>query len=106
MSGKLTTKQLQQKVDTVEKEFHGFANACVTDLMKLNRLMFGLLENLGKLDKINCSNCGSEVLRPNILELDQTEDCPDCGKNLFSKDTRQVTLDEMTRAVGKMGEEE
>ena len=95
MSGKLTTKQLQERVDKIEQEFHGFGNAAATELMKHGKLIYGLLADLGKLETIKCENCGEEISRPILKDIENTDECPSCGKSLFA-----VTLDDFT------GEEE
>ena len=89
MSGKMTTKQLQQRLDTIETEFHGFGNAAATELMKHNQLIYGLLSDLGKLETIKCENCGEEISRPILKGIENTDECPSCGKSLFA-----VTLDD------------
>ncbi len=91
MSGKLTTKQLQAELDTTTNEFRSFANAMVQEVMKHNVLIYALLEDMGKMEKITCVNCKDEVARPTLSELEQNDDCPSCGKNLFG--TEQTSLD-------------
>ena len=91
MSGKLTTKQLQAELDTTTNEFRSFANAMVQEVMKHNVLIYALLEDMGKMEKITCVNCKDEVARPTLSGLEQNDDCPSCGKNLFG--TEQTSLD-------------
>ena len=83
MSGKLTTKQLQQRLDTMEQEFHGFGNAAAQELMKHGRLIYGLLADLGKLETIECANCNEQISRPVLKDIENTDECPSCGKSLF-----------------------
>ena len=105
MSGKRTVKQvdarvteLTNKVDTLGMEFAGFAQAAANDIMKLNHLIFALLDKDGLITKITCANCKKEVVRPELEGVDHSEDCPHCGQNLHG--SAQTTLDEVT------GEEE
>ncbi len=93
MSGKLTTKQLQAELDTTTNEFRSFANAMVQEVMKHNVLIYALLEDMGKMEKITCVNCKDEVARPTLSGLEQNDDCPSCGKNLFG--TEQTSLDKI-----------
>ena len=43
--------------------------------------------------KIECANCGKEVVRPELEGVEHSEDCPHCGQNLHK--TTQATLDEV-----------
>ena len=104
MTGKPTVKQIDTRVSTIEKEFHGFANAAATDLMKVNRLLYAVMEDMGKLEKLNCASCGEEILRPNLDGLEQTEDCPACGRNIYGSD--QTTLDDLQKGMAAIKEEE
>lgn len=96
MSGKLTTKQIHGEVTELKNELSQFANALVQEVMKHNTLIYAMLEDAGKMEKIVCENCGEEVARPVLKGLDNNDDCPSCGESLFIK--KQVKLD--------LGEEE
>lgn len=96
-SGKPTVKQMQEQVNTIEKEFHGFGNAVAGELMKHNRLLYGLLADLGKLENIICENCKEEVSRPILKDIENTDECPSCNRNLFEK--KQISLDDMHQAL-------
>ena len=61
--------------------------------MKHNVLIYALLEDMGKMEKITCVNCKDEVARPTLSGLEQNDDCPSCGKNLFG--TEQTSLDKI-----------
>jgi len=98
MSGKLTTKQIQGEVTELKNELSQFANALVQEVMKHNTLIYSLLEDLNKMEKITCENCSEEVARPILKGLENNDDCPSCGKSLFIK--KQASLDDFT------GEEE
>ena len=93
MSGKLTTKQLQAELNTTTNEFRSFANAMIPEVMKHSALIYAVLEEMGKMEKITCANCKEEVARPTLSELEQNDDCPACGKNLFG--TEQTSLDDI-----------
>ena len=93
MSGKLTTKQLQAELNTTTNEFRSFANAMIPEVMKHNALIYAMLEEMGKMEKITCANCKEEVARPTLSGLEQNDDCPACGKNLVDK--VQTSLDDI-----------
>ncbi len=52
-------------------------------LSKLNIILFALLKDMGKLEDVNCNNCGKNITRPVIYGLSKNDDCPACGKNLI-----------------------
>ncbi len=104
MSGKQTTKQLQGRIDTIEKEFHGFGNAAATELMKHGKLIYALLDDLGKLETLTCENCKEEISRPVLKDIENTDECPSCGRSLFIK--TQVSLDDLHRGSQKANESE
>jgi uncharacterized paraquat-inducible protein A len=65
--------------------------------MKHNRLLYGLLADLGKLQNIICENCKEEVSRPILKDIENTDECPSCNRSLFEK--KQISLDDMHRAL-------
>ena len=108
MTGKRTVKQVDarvselstqqdaviNKLDALGMEFAGFAQAAANDILKLNHLIYAMLDKEGLITKIECANCGKEVIRPDLDGVDHSEDCPHCGQNLHK--STQVTLDEVT----------
>jgi PHP family Zn ribbon phosphoesterase len=102
LTGKRTVKQVDAKVDelarktdTLGTEFASFASAAANDIMKLNHLIYGLLDEAGKITKIICINCKKEAVRPDIEGIEQSENCPHCGRNLHKSE--QITLDDLHR---------
>ena len=107
MSGKKTVKQVDarvselstqqdaviNKLDALGMEFAGFAQAAANDILKLNHLIYAMLDKEGLITKIECANCGKEVVRPELEGVDHSEDCPHCGENLHK--STQATLDEV-----------
>ena len=107
LSGKKTVKQVDARVNDLSKqleavvnkldalgmEFAGFAQAAANDILKLNHLIYALLDRDGLITKIECANCGKEVIRPELEGVEHSEDCPHCGQNLHK--TTQATLDEV-----------
>ena len=96
-SGKPTVKQLQAELQEARTEFNAFANAAVTDIMKLNHIVFGMLDEQGKITRITCVNCKEEAIRPEIEGIENTEDCPNCGRNLHKPE--QINLQDMQSAI-------
>jgi len=96
-TGKPTVKQLQTELQEARAEFNAFANAAVTDIMKLNHIVFGMLDEQGKITRITCVNCKEEAIRPEIEGIENTEDCPNCGRNLHK--TEQINLQDMQNAI-------
>lgn len=75
--------KLTGRINKIEEEFHGFANAVAGDLMKIHHLVYAFLEEEGKLQTLTCSNCQEQVMRPNLSKLEQSNDCPACGHDLI-----------------------
>jgi len=82
MSRKSDAK-ISGRVNKIEEEFHAFGNAVATDLMKLHHLVYSFLEAEGKLQNLTCGHCQEQVLRPNLPNLDQSDNCPACGNDLI-----------------------
>ncbi len=107
MTGKKTVKQVDarvselssqvdaviNKLDALGMEFANFAQAAANDILKLNHLIYAMLDKEGLITKIECANCGKEVVRPELEGVDHSEDCPHCGENLHK--STQTTLDEV-----------
>lgn len=108
MTGKRTVKQVDarvselstkqdaviNKLDALGMEFAGFAQAAANDILKLNHLIYAMLDKEGLITKITCVNCKQEVIRPELDGVEQSDNCPHCGQNLHK--TTQATLDEVT----------
>ena len=96
-------EELKEQVNNLQREFSGFANAVASDIIKLNHIIYGLLDEAGKISKIICVNCKEEAIRPHIEGLENSDICPACGRSLFDKE--QITLDDMHQAIKKIGRE-
>ena len=96
-SGKRTVKQVDKELQDLKREFAGFANAAATDIMKLNHIIYGLLDEQSKISKITCVNCNEEAIRPDIKGLEQSDICPNCGRSLHK--TEQINLQDLQDAV-------
>jgi len=42
-------EELKEQVDNLQREFSGFANAVASDIIKLNHIIYGLLDEAGKI---------------------------------------------------------
>ena len=104
MSGKLTTKQLHGVIQENQVEFRSFAKALVEEVMKHNTLIYALLDDMNKMEKIICENCKEEVARPILKGIANNDECPSCKRSLFIK--TQVSLDDLQKASQKVNEEE
>lgn len=104
MSGKLTTKQLQGELTELKNELSQFANALVQEVMKHNTLIYAMLEDMGKMEKVVCENCNEEVARPILKGLDNNDDCPSCGKSLFV--SKQADLEDLSYIADLNDDEE
>lgn len=95
LSGKLTTKQIDRKVDNL-------IDAVSADLGRINGLLYGLLTEFDLLKESNCGSCGQVLFQPLLKALPQDTTCPKCGENIQPS---QMTIDEWDNS-GKITEEE
>jgi hypothetical protein len=66
------------------------------DVMKLQMMLYNLLNDMGKMDKLICPSCKEEVIRPILPNIPLEDVCPSCGGDLFDKD--QMTIDDWDNA--------
>ena len=75
-----------QRADSIEAQVEqlaitqqGLIRAVGSDIERLNVLVFSLLDELGKAEKIECVNCHNEIYRPILEKLPMEDTCPVCG---------------------------
>ena len=55
------------------------------DIVKLQTMVYNLLIDMDKMDKVSCHSCGEEIMRPLISNIPLEDTCPMCGSDLFDK---------------------
>jgi hypothetical protein len=67
------------------------------DVMKLQMMFYNLLDDMGKMDRVICSFCNEEVIRPILPNIPLEEVCPSCGESLFDKN--QMSIDDWDNGI-------
>lgn len=93
-SGKLTTKQIDSKVDNL-------IDAVSADLGRVNGLLYGILKEFDLLAEQNCGSCGQVLFQPRLKALPQDTTCPKCGESITPN---QMTMEQWDNQ-GKTEEE-
>lgn len=70
---------IEAQVEQIAMTQQGLIRAVGSDIERLNVLVFSLLDELGKAEKIECVNCHNEIYRPILEKLPMEEICPVCG---------------------------
>tara|TARA_Y100000356_G_C11241476_1_gene281212 strand:+ start:842 stop:1144 length:303 start_codon:yes stop_codon:yes gene_type:complete len=94
LSGKLTTKQIDSKVDNL-------IDAVSADLARINGLLYGLLKEFDLLEETACGACGQVLFQPLLKAIPKDTTCPKCGSNVAPEG--QMTIDQWDN--GKTEEE-
>tara|TARA_A200000159_G_scaffold160830_1_gene181617 strand:+ start:508 stop:816 length:309 start_codon:yes stop_codon:yes gene_type:complete len=77
-------EEMAQNVQTFMAQTIQAFGVIDNDLKKVNFLFFALLREMGKVEDVECVNCGNAVIRPLIEGLPKQTDCPLCGEDLFA----------------------
>tara|TARA_R100001082_G_C4253534_1_gene112463 strand:+ start:174 stop:461 length:288 start_codon:yes stop_codon:yes gene_type:complete len=60
------------------------------DIVKLQTMVYNLLDDMGKMDRVPCHSCGEEIIRPLLPNIPLEDMCPMCGSDLFEKSQTSV----------------
>jgi uncharacterized paraquat-inducible protein A len=66
--------------------------------MKIQTLLYSLMEATGHLQKIPCPSCEEQVLRPDLPNVQQNDNCPACDSPLF--EGTQTTFEDWDNGAG------
>ena len=58
-------------------------NMIGNDLMKTQKILYSLMDELNMIEKPNCVHCKEQLMIPILEGLERSEDCPNCGKNIY-----------------------
>ena len=67
------------------------------DVVKLQMMLYNLLSDMGKIERLVCPSCNEEVLRPLLPNIPLEEVCPSCGESLFDKS--QMSIDDWDNGI-------
>ena len=99
---KVSQAELNEVIGNFSREVSHVLQILGADVIKIQTMLYNHLDEEGKIERINCNNCGEELLRPNIRNVDKSDDCPACGENIFGN--KQTTFENWDN--GKINEEE
>jgi len=92
MSKKITQDELEKVINAFGKEVGNALMLMGNDLMKMQNLLYLHLQEEGKLEKLTCTSCSNELLRPTVKGIEKSDNCPACGKNIFAD--KQTTFED------------
>jgi len=58
-------------------------NIIGNDVGKMQVIIYNLLDEMGKVEKPTCVNCGEQLMIPIVKNLVKNENCPRCGSNIY-----------------------
>lgn len=70
---------IETQVEQIAMTQQGLIRAVGSDIERLNVIVFSLLDELGKAEKIQCVNCDNDIYRPLLEKLPIEDICPVCG---------------------------
>ena len=97
----------------VEQEaFENFVNEVAnvitimgTDVMKIQTILYNLLDELDMVEKPICVSCKEQLYIPIVKGVDKSDICPSCGENIYGNE--QATFETWDdEGITQDGEEE
>ena len=79
---KMSQNQLTQALVELNGRFHSMSMAVTNDLQRVNVLLFTLLKEMGKVDEVTCSSCGTINMRPLLSGIEVNPMCAECGTRI------------------------
>ncbi len=83
MSKKVSQEELNEVIGNFSREVAHVLQVLGADVIKMQTMLYNHLDEEGKIERIVCTNCGEELLRPNIRGVEKSDECPACGENIF-----------------------
>jgi predicted RNA-binding Zn-ribbon protein involved in translation (DUF1610 family) len=98
----MSKKVKQEHFDNFVQEVAGVVSILGGDLMKVQLILYNLLDEMGKIEKPICVSCKESLMIPVVKNIEKSDDCPNCGENIYGKGT--TTFENWDE--GQDGEEE
>ncbi|MAR83304.1 MAG: hypothetical protein CMF55_00715 [Legionellales bacterium] len=101
----MAKKVEQEQFERFVQEVSQVITIMGADVMKMQSMMYNLLDELGKVEKPVCVACKEVLIIPVIKGIEKSDICPACGENIYgSGQTTFESWDDEGVSVG--GEEE
>lgn len=106
MSGvKIMGKKVKQEhFENFVQEVAGVVSILGGDLMKVQMILYNLLDEMGQLEKPICVSCKETLMIPVVKNIEKSDDCPNCGENIYGKE--QTTFENWDEGQAQREEEE
>ena len=76
----------QEHFENFIQEVAGVISIMGADIMKIQTIMYNLLDEMGKVEKPTCVSCKETLLIPIVQNVDKSDNCPSCGENIYGKE--------------------
>ncbi len=101
----MAKKVEQEAFENFVREVAGVISIMGADIMKMQTIMYNLLDEMGKIEKPICVACKEQLMIPVVKNVDKSDICPNCGENIYGKE--QTTFESWDdEGITQGGEEE
>jgi len=74
------------------------------DLLKVQTILYNLLDEMGQIEKPTCVSCNENLMIPIVQNVDRSDTCPNCGENIYGME--KTTFENWDKGITQDGEEE
>ena len=100
----MSKKVKQEDFENFVQEVAHVISVIGADVMKMQTIVYNLLDEMGKVEKPTCVSCKEKLLIPVVQNIDRSDDCPNCGENIYGNE--QTTFESWDEGITIGGEEE
>tara|TARA_R110002020_G_scaffold390629_1_gene601077 strand:+ start:2421 stop:2708 length:288 start_codon:yes stop_codon:yes gene_type:complete len=88
----MSKKATQSDFEEFAREVAEAMNIVGIDLLKIQRLLYALMEATGNMEYRACPSCGENLLIPDLPTIEKSEICPKCEANIHQ--STQTTFED------------
>lgn len=101
----MSKKATQEDFENFVKEVAHVISIMGADVMKMQTIMYNLLDEMDKVEKPICVSCKETLLIPIVQNVEKSDICPNCGENIYGSE--QTTFESWdNEGITQDGEEE
>ena len=100
----MTKKVEKEEFDKFVQEVAHVISIMGADIMKMQTIMYNLLDELDKVEKPICVSCKEVLFIPIVKNVERSDVCPSCGENIYGAE--QTTFESWDEGETIGGEEE